>query len=122
MLVICTAIAGAAWIANEASRIWGQDMADALKLARVPQKVAADEMGLREPQLSDQLAARQPLNIYRFAELCERHPEVEIAFWKVRAERRGLCVMDRPELARLVNATALIAGRMLRRQPLKVTA
>lgn len=104
----CSALA--AWVATDASRHTGAQIALAIRMGGVPQKNAAAVMGLSEAQLTEQLAARQPLNHFRLDQLFAAYPQVENAYHALRAERRGLCFISTAELADLTQSVRQLVG------------
>jgi hypothetical protein len=71
----------------------------------------ASLMGLRREELDHQLAGRKPLNLWRLAELPDAF---QAAYDARRAQLRGACVLEPPDLALIRGAAALGTRRMVK--------
>jgi hypothetical protein len=71
----------------------------------------ASLMGLRREELDHQLAGRKPLNLWRLAELPD---DFQAAYDARRAQLRGACVLEPPDLALIRGAATLGRKTMAR--------
>lgn len=103
----------AAWAGHtDVSREMAQDVHDAIVLdCALKLEAAASTMGLTLPQLSRQLAGREPLNHWRLASLGLRF---EIALAGRRLKRTGHEVLTPEQIALLRGAARLGPRRMLK--------
>jgi hypothetical protein len=97
-----------AWIASDAARELADDIETTRLRLRWTRKVMAGCMGLTEQQLSNQLTLKEPLNVYRLADLSSD-------FWRVfiliRAERIGQHVIEDAGLRELIEAVCILTRR-----------
>lgn len=100
----------AAWSGHtDASRALAADITAALDAAFTKREHAADAMGLHPADLSRQLSGRDPLNLWRLADL-------PLAFWlallRARCRRIGAELLT-PDQVALLKGAAAMGSRML---------
>ncbi len=101
----------AAWVATDAARARRDRLILAMERTNVSRAAAAFHMRISEQQLSDQLALRQPLNLFRLCDLFQACPDLEDAYAARGLEERGWRVMKDAALLRLVDAVQAMTDR-----------
>jgi hypothetical protein len=99
----------AAWAGHtDDSREMAEDIRKALDAIGMLDKEAASLMGLTVPQLSKQLAGREPLSVYR---LCYLPVQFHLQWLRFRSKRIGGAFIE-PELVEFLKGAARAGRRM----------
>jgi hypothetical protein len=101
----------AAWVATDAARARRDRLIAAMTRTNVTRAEAAYYMRISEQQLSDQLALRHPLNLFRLCDLFQACPDLEDAYAARGLEERGWCVLRDAAILRLVDAVQAMTDR-----------
>lgn len=104
----------AAWVVTDAARSRRDRLVAAMQQTSTSRAVAAYHMRISEQQLSDQLALRQPLNLFRLSDLFDAIPDIEDAFCALCLQDRGWRVLRDVAILRLVDAVQAMTAEQKR--------